>query len=67
MAEAIVQIQQALGKICQQQTILEAKANIKKTWEELFSEARVFDRDKELIQEIEDPYHPVTIVCLYIS
>ena len=48
VAEAIVQIQLAMGKISQQQTILDAKANIKKTWEELLSEARVPDRDKVL-------------------
>ena len=46
VAEAIVQIQLAMGKISQQQTILDAKANIKKTWEELLTEARVPDRDK---------------------
>ena len=67
VAEAIVQIQLSMGKISQQQTILDAKANIKKTWEELLSEARVPDRDKELgYDELRDPYHPVTIVCLFI-
>ena len=48
VAEAIVQIQLAMGKISQQQTILDAKANIKKTWEELLTKARVPDRDKVL-------------------
>ena len=51
VGEAIVQIQLAMGKISQQQTILDAKANIKKTWEELLSEARVPDRDKELTMD----------------
>ena len=37
----MVQIQEAMGQIGNQQTILEAKANIKKTWEELLSEAKV--------------------------
>ena len=48
VAEAMVQIQEAMGHIGNQQTILEAKANIKKTWEELLSEANIQDRDKEL-------------------
>ena len=58
-----------MGKISQQQTILDAKANIKKTWEELLTEAKVPDRDEELDpwgKELSDPYHPVTIVCLFI-
>ena len=37
-----------MGKIGNQKTVLEAKANIKKTWEELLSEANVQDRDQEL-------------------
>ena len=48
VAEAMVQIQEAMGHIGNQQSILEAKANIKKTWEELLSEAKVQDRDREL-------------------
>ena len=67
VAEAIVQIQLAMGKISNQQDIIDAKANIKKTWEELLSEARVPDRDKILdINELYNPYHPVTMVCLFI-
>ena len=47
--------------------VLEAKANLKETWEDLFSLADVQDRDKELtLDELEDPNHPVTVLCLYI-
>ena len=47
--------------------VLEAKANLKKTWEDLFSLADVPDKDKELTyDELKDPNHPVTTLILYI-
>ena len=46
--------------------VLEAKANLKNTWEDLFSLADIQDKDKELDKEFDDPNHPVTTLCLYI-
>ena len=50
--------------------VLEAKANLKKTWEDLLSQAdvpNIYDRDKRLKQrDFYDPNHPVTILILYI-
>ena len=66
MAEALTQIKLAMGKVSKQQTILDAKANIKKTWEELFGEAKITNREKILLTELSNPYHPVTILCLFI-
>ena len=57
-----------------------AKANIKKTWEDLLAEAKVQDRDAVLEARrdwdyinknfigigLKDPYHPVTTLCLFI-
>ena len=48
MAEALVQIELVMGKVCQQQSILDAKTNISKTWEELLGKAKITDRDKKL-------------------
>ena len=70
--EAMVQIQLAMGKISEQQHIVTAKANIKKTWEDLLAEAKVQDRDAVLeisyskAHGLSDPYHPVTTLCLFI-
>ena len=68
--EAMVQIQLAMGKISEQQHIVTAKANIKKTWEDLLAEAKVQDRDAVLTIDtttgLWNPYHPVTTLCLFI-
>ena len=74
--EAMVQIQLAMGKISEQQHVLDAKANIKKTWEDLLAEAKVPDRNAVLVAYYDnnnkkpiglwDPYHPVTTLCLFI-
>ena len=55
VGEAIVQIELAMGEISLQHDIIVAKANIKKTWEDLLSEARVPDRDQELDDELSNP------------
>ena len=49
-----------------QQLVLEAKANLKKTWEDLFNLTDIQDKDKELLDELEDSCHPVTTLLLYI-
>ena len=49
-----------------QHIVSEAKANLKETWEDLFSLVDAHDGDKNLDEELKDPNHPVTILCLYI-
>ena len=41
IAEAKFQLLQAMGKISTQKSVLEAQANIAKTWEELFALSQV--------------------------
>ena len=60
------QIEMVMGDM-NQLKVFEAKANLKKTWEDLFSLADIQDIDDELGHiEGSDPYHPVTILLLYI-
>ena len=67
VAEAMVQIHLAMGKIEEQRYVLSAKANIKKTWKDLLAKANIQDRDAVLTyDELDNPYHGVTTVCLYI-
>ena len=61
----MIQIEQAMGNM-DQHIILEAKANLKEAWEDLFSLVDVQDRDKELRHEINTHWHPVTIFILYV-
>ena len=47
--------------------VLEAKANLKETWDDLFSLVDVQDRYRELTcDELKDPNHPVSFLLLYI-
>ena len=48
IAEAMVQLRLAMGKVKDQQSALQAQANIKKTWQDLLAEAEVVDRDQPL-------------------
>ena len=45
----MVQLKQAMGNIKDQKAALEAQANIKKTWKDLLSQAKIQDRDAPLI------------------
>ena len=48
IAEAMFQLESAMGDIKEQKHVLAAKANIKKTWEDLLAEGYVPDRDAPL-------------------
>ena len=48
IAEAMVQLRLAMGKVKDQQSALQAQINIKKTWQDLLAEAEVVDRDQPL-------------------
>ena len=57
IAEAMVQLRLAMGKVKDQQSALQAQANIKKTWQDLLAEAEVVDRDQPLGEmEYEEEY-----------
>ena len=76
------QLEQAMGDIKEQKYVLIAKANIKKTWEDVLSEAKIQDRDAKLVATwakksngrldltkplgLKNPNDPVTTVCVYI-
>ena len=47
--EAMVQLELAMGKVKDQKAVVEAKINIKQTWQNLISEAQVPDLDKSLL------------------
>lgn len=56
-----------MGKINDQKQALAAQNNIKQTWEDLLSEAKVDDRDKPIYgDELADPTSPVVGLLLYI-
>ena len=45
---------------------MEAKANIEKTWQDLYALADIPDRNEPLTDEILcDPYSAVSILCVY--
>lgn len=50
IAEAMFQLEQAMGNVKEQKYVLIAKANIKKTWENVLSEAKVNDRNAMLTE-----------------
>ena len=56
--EAMVQVQLAMGDVREQQYQLAAKANIKKTWQDLLDDAKVTHRDKPL-ETCDDNYEPI--------
>lgn len=66
VAEAMVQIELAMGVVKDQQDLFKARANITKTWQDLLAEANVEDRDKVLESDVthakglSDPLNPVT-------
>ena len=41
ISEAMMQVEKAMGKIKDQQKQLATKANIKKTWQDLFAKANI--------------------------
>ena len=75
IAEAMVQVEMAMGSIKDQKKELATKANIKKTWEDLLGKANIHgkDRDKPLIKGIHkepfgliDAKNSVTKLMLFI-
>ena len=79
MAEAIVQVNLAMGDIQDQKAAITAQENIKTTWEEMLAIVTVQDRNQplETIDYDEgfdepakgglwDPNSPVVAICLYI-
>ena len=46
--EAMVKLNQAMGKVNDQKSAFEAQENIKKTWEDLLGKAKIEDRDAVL-------------------
>ena len=67
LLEVMKQIELAMGNM-EQHLVLEAKANLKETWEGIFNMADVKDRDKKLddLEELEDPNHPWITFIIYI-
>ena len=51
IAEAMVQLKQAMGKIKDQKAALEAEANIKKTWVNLLDHPKIQDKNARLVAE----------------
>jgi len=64
----MVQMELSMGDISQQKNLLEARANLTKTWEELLAHANIQDRDAPLDDEKDlwDPDSPVVAVCVFI-
>lgn len=48
--EAMVQLELAMGKVKDLKAVVEAKINIKQTWQDLISEAQVPDLEKSLLK-----------------
>ena len=48
ISEAMLQLALAMGNVDEQKYVLEAKANITKTWEDLFNEVKNIDRNQPL-------------------
>ena len=48
IAEAKLQLVLAMGKVSTQKSVLEAQANIAKTWQELFAHPKVTDPNQPL-------------------
>ena len=72
IAEAMVQLQLSMGNVKDQLAALEAKENIKETWEDLMKKAKINDRDDPLVWSIwkplglSDPTYPVVALCNFI-
>ena len=48
IAEALVQVTLAMGDMAEQEHVFEAKANLKKTWEDMLKTVNGIDRDQPL-------------------
>ena len=63
----MVQLTLVMGDMKDQKAALEARDNIKETWQEMINLAKVEDRDEKLeLDELRDPTSPVTALILYI-
>ena len=67
ISEAMFQLTLAMGNVDEQMYVLEAKANITKTWEDLFQEVKVVDRNQPLdLVILYDASHPIVAQILFI-
>ena len=72
IAEAKLQLVLAMGKVSTQKSVLEAQANIAKTWQELFALPNVTDPNKPLKCDEDSPLglwnpkSPANAVILFI-
>ena len=69
ITEAMKQVEKAMGSISDHKNQLATKANIKKTWEELFGKANIQgeDRDQPLMErDLSDATYPATILLVFI-
>ena len=68
IAEAMLQLTLAMGKVSDQRIVFKAKNNIKKTWEELLAGPDVKDRNQPLKTwgELYNADSPVVALMLFI-
>ena len=68
----MVQLKLAMGEVKDQKSAIEAQNNIKNTWEDLLSKAKIEDRDAVLKYDYDDPVgfsdpnNPVVALCVFI-